>query len=584
MSNARQTMSPQQMIALLKQGLALQQAGRADEAAGVYAKILAADSNQPDANHLLGLVRLGQEKPAEAVKHLRLAVRGAPRNAQYASNLAAALNADDKPRDAVTVIDRALSIDAGFAGAHANRGMALRALGASREAAKSYRQAITIDPSVPSFHFNLGNAEREAGDYPAAEAAYRAALRRQPTHIGALTGLARVLVLMQHWTEAVAALEDSPEQLHAAPEWQLMMGRAQARLGDLDSAISHYRTAIAARPKCGEALHALALARRHEPADPDIARLKSVFSDVKVASAERTFAGFGLGKALSDAGEHQESIEVFESTNAMQHASHTAPEQPLVVLHALANQFRVLPSEWQPSANSASPIFLVGLPRSGKTTLEHMLSRCDGLTSAGELRVMGRLLADHLPFAGRPASLPSSELLAHVGRDYLLRAAQSARSAGTTIDTMPSNFRLLPFIAFALPKALIVHCVRDPIDHLIAVFQKYLTGAGNEYSSDLRALVTYYHAYRSMMDQWRHLLPGRILEVDVASLYDVGRARDLFEQLGLDPAFATSSEESEPQAGNWSRSEVRINAAAQREAWIARHPDLLKNLARNPSN
>lgn len=171
-----------------------------------------------------------------------------------------------------------------------------------------------------------------------------------------------------------------------------------------------------------------------------------------------------------------------------------------------------------------TPIFIVGMPRSGSTLLDHMLSAHSEVTSAGEIGDFPRQLhwvADIAPrghhslqeILQRPEQIDFRQL----GSRYLEQTQWRGRGHRFYIDKLPANIRMVPFIRRALPHAPILHLVRDPMDVCYSNL-KVMFGNASPYCYDIDALVHYYGQYARLARQWREALPGAMLDVSYADL------------------------------------------------------------------
>ncbi len=561
---------------LLQQGLALHQSGRGAEAAAFYERVLAREPQQPAANHLLGLVRLQQGKAEEAVKLLARAVRADPRNAQYLGNLGVALNAAGEHEKAIDALDRAIAAKPDFAEAHANRGLALRALSRFGEAAASHRQAIRLKPNEPGFHFNLANALADDGRLWDAEAAYRRAIELRPHYPAAVAALVSLLVRTGRAAEAVTLVDAALQKHPGEPSLHLQRALALRALGQLTEAAAGLGRALELAPDFGEAHLHLSYLVRHEHRDDAIARMEKLASDPGVPDEQRIWANFGLGKALTDLGEHRAAIDAFTEANRL------VRQRTSFSLERAVAQLSDELSEFEGAAapdsgyREARPIFVVGLPRSGKSTVELILTRHPQVAGVGELPTFGRLLGElRQETGGASVSAIAPARLERLGRDYLAEVQRIAPAGMISVDTMPSNFRHTGFISLTLPNARIIWCRRPALDHCVAIFEKYLTSRGYEYASDLDELVAYHAAYVRMMEGWQRLFPGRIHAIDIGAATDESQIVDLLRFCGLTPLPAeTAALRSEPQLGDWPAERVARNWADHLAAWRQARPDL----------
>jgi len=565
---------------LLRRGIELHQAGRGPEAAGLYRQILRLDSRHPAANHLFGLTELQAGEVTGAIRHIAMALKAEPANPQYLANMGVALNRAGRNDEAVEVLGRAVAVRP-TAEAYSNLGMANRAMGRFHEAAEAYRRATEMRPAEPAFHFRLASVLRLAGDHVAAEASYRKTIELRPDFAEAYDRLAFMLIDQGRTAEALTLLDQGLVALPGAATLHLQRARALRAGGQLEQAIAGFERTLTLQPTLGEAHLQRATTLRHRQRDDAVTAMETVFRSENLEVLDRIYAGFALGKALADIGDHFGSIATFIEANRLQRQR---------VAFSLSDELRVLTSDVErfsglderalsAASPDANPIFIVGLPRSGKSTLELLLASHPGFAGAGELPTMGRLARDLVrETSGRGLSAIAADRFATLGRDYMAEAGRLLPDGQRVIDTMPANYHYLGFIRLALPKARIIHCVRPKADHRVAIFEKFLTGVGYEYANDLGDLRGYHAAYSQMMGSWHARFPAFVHDLDVGALMSDPRA--LLERLLRfcaapwdDALFA--SPQSEPQYRDWSNDERAANHLAHMAAWQQLHPELL---------
>jgi tetratricopeptide (TPR) repeat protein len=565
---------------LLREGLALHQSGGGAQAASFYERALALDPGHAAANHLLGLVRLGEGRAAEAVDLITRATVANPDDAQYFSNLGVALDRAGRPEEAVTALQKAIALNVEFAEAFSNLGMVLRSLRRYPDAVSAYRRAVQLKPREAGFYLNLANALWDAGHIFEAESAYRRAVHLRPNYSAAINGLATMLGGQGRASETIDLIEDAIKAQPQDAQLHLQRGRALYQLGRLEDALESFDETIKLAPAMGEAhLHRSNLVRRASR-DAAVENMSALFKDESAPLNDRIFAGFGLGKALADLDAHPESIEVFLAVNRL-HRDRT----PFSIDRArqdlagdLARFSKVAGPDEDGGFRGAMPIFVVGLPRSGKTTTETILGRHPHVAGAGELPTLGRLVNGLLAdYPGVPISEIPPDRFTELGRSYMREAQSLVPQGKILVDTMPANFRHVGFIRMALPYARIVHCQRTPGEHCVAIFEKYLTSNGYEYSNDIDELQSYHAAYRDQIRGWQERFPDSIYDLDFSRFTANRRAelRRLLEFCGLSWNDACMAEaRSEPQYNDWPRSRIARNREAHMAAWREVRPGL----------
>jgi tetratricopeptide (TPR) repeat protein len=556
---------------LVAEGLGLHQAGRLPDAATLYIRALERMPRHARASQLLGTLLLQQGRHADAVPRLEAAAELDPRNANTWSNLGVALNGAGRPDAALAALDRAIRVEPRFEQAHSNRGMVLKALRRFDAAAESYRRAIALKPAEPGFHHNLGNVLVETGDLAAAEAAYREALRLRPAYPAAAQGLARVLVDTGRADRALAELDIALQRTPSSAVLHHEHGRVLQAERRLLEAAAAYRRAIALDPRHGEARFHLAHLLGSGHPEGELRDATSLFHDEVAPVEARIYSGFAVARILADLGRHDASIGAYDAVNAMLRAA-----RPFEIAAYLAEcdaryaRHAQLPIAAAP-AGPAGPIFVVGLPRAGKTTLEVILAAHPDIVPLGEQAAFPQAVARHaLPPA---PSAADQESVAAIGARYLSAIAGRARPGQSTIDTMPANIANVGLILASLPGARVLWCLRDPAEHAIALYEKYLPQQGYDFASDLDDALRVVEASAVLAARWAAAWPRRVHLVRLSPTAALGTMdrEAICRFLGLESAgHLPDSARSEPvlhDAGT-------ATLSAQMAAWRRLHPEL----------
>lgn len=192
---------------------------------------------------------------------------------------------------------------------------------------------------------------------------------------------------------------------------------------------------------------------------------------------------------------------------------------------------------------NSEPIFIVGLPRTGTTLLERILSSHTEVSSAGELQDFGAQLVQMVHGSTNGAKLGRADFVraagaidfAGLGLRYIEATRYVTGRTGRFIDKLPGNFLYIGLIRRALPNAKIIHVTRQPLDTAYSIY-KTLFKHAYPYSYDLTDLARYYVGYRRLMDHWHRQFPETVLDVSYEALVDDQRAqtRRVLEFCGLE--------------------------------------------------
>lgn len=238
---------------------------------------------------------------------------------------------------------------------------------------------------------------------------------------------------------------------------------------------------------------------------------------------ETALLGYALHKELDDLGDHDGAWRAMEvACKAKRSALNYRAEDSRALVSALM-QLPLSASAPVAGEGARTPIFIVGMHRSGTTLLEQMLDGHGDVQGVGELydfTCQMRHATDYHCRGVIDAALVERAHdidLASVGTGYLAGMEWRLGKQRHFTDKLPSNFLNLGFICQALPQARILHMVRDPMETCFSNLRE-LFGEANAYSYDQVELADYYRQYRRLMAHWHALFPGRILDVDYAAL------------------------------------------------------------------
>ncbi len=311
-------------------------------------------------------------------------------------------------------------------------------------------------------------------------------------------------------------------------------------LGRFDEAEQHYEHLINATPHFVKAHAALAALRPQTPARNHIARLRDVLATAPANS--HLHIHYALAKELEDIGDYDAAFTHLKTAgDARKRALGYSIASDESLFQAVRARFQTAPAA--SDHDSAAPIFIVGMPRTGTTLVDRIISSHPDVVSAGELQTLP-LLVKRL--TGTPSrvvldadTIAASRVIdpALLGKLYIDESKAHRADALRFVDKMPLNFLYVGFIAEALPNAKIVCLRRNPMDTCWSNF-KHLFATGfsyYNYSYDLLDTAAYYLQFDALMKHWAQIYPGRVLEVQYEDIVvDLeGQARQMMAYLDL---------------------------------------------------
>jgi tetratricopeptide (TPR) repeat protein len=431
-------------------------------------------------------------------------------------------------------------------------GFAWKALGTVRkrqgrkdEAIAALRKAAELMPEDAETHNNLGNALREQGRTSEAEELYRHALLLRPTYVEAHYNLGYVLKDQKRVEEAETqyrrALELNPDYAPAHNN----LGNVLKDQGRLAEACASYEAAIALKPNFIESHYGLSSLKTYRASDPHLGMLDALLAEIGAMPVEaRIRYWFTLGKVREDLGLHDASFSAYQEANQLQHALLPFDEAADEAAHVRVMEFfskEFFKQRSRPLDAGKVPIFIVGMPRSGTSLLEQILSSYPGVFGAGELTDISEVVMAAVPdedFTRFPNAMRdfSANDFKQLGERYSERVARLAPGATYITDKMPANYFYVGMIYLMFPNAKIIHAMREPMDSCFSCYSRLFNMKNLAYSYDLGTLGRSYARYIKLMRHWHAVLPaGTIFDLRYEDMVadTEGQARRLLEYIGL---------------------------------------------------
>ena len=424
----------------------------------------------------------------EAERIYRRVLRKNPDNVDALRLLALLAMRVDRQDDAESLLQRAIEIAPDFLLALLDLGRLRKEQDRYEEALECFDRVIALEPSQPQAHFLRAATLARASFTQESIDAYRSCLAVRPGHVGALLGLGHVL----------------------------------KAVGDYDAAVASYQACMQEAPDFGETYWSLANLKTYRFDDATVAEMETRAAASGANDQSVVNFRFALGKAYEDRGDYERAWDHYRRGNVSQRAQvKYDPVQTAVMNDRILGVFDAALVEKLRGAGDPdpSPIFILGLPRSGSTLLEQILATHTDVEGTSELPYVGRLATslnlnrpDGVNYPEAMRELGPSNLSA-MGRDYLARARMHRRSgASRFIDKMPNNFPNAGLIALVLPNAKIIDARRHPLDACLSNYRQ-LFAKGQNFTYDLTEIGEYYLEYQRMMDHWHDVLPDRVLTV-----------------------------------------------------------------------
>ena len=524
---------------------------------------------------------------AESVAPLQQAIRIDSGNAAAHHDLGVTLFNCNRLAEAAASLRSAATLKPDFAHAHFMLGIVAQGLGQDDLAIAGFRRATALSPKLTAAHDYLGDLLLARGETAEAARCYRRAAACAPETTQGRLGEAKAFVADADPAGAEARLRRALALDPKSDDAHRLLGQILSEVGRFAEASAHFEEAIALTPHLQEAsyLGLVGCKRMGEADRPLIARMTAALENRDLAAPQRVKLHFALGKALDDCGEYAEAMRHFDRGNRIRagFVKFHRPRLQALVDRLIARCTRdYFDRNAAIGADDETPVMIVGMPRSGTTLVEQIVSNHTLGGAGGELLFW----ATHGPaWYQDTGEEVTTERASRLAADYLALLHRLAPGAGRVIDKMPMNFLWIGLIRTVFPRARIIHCRRSPVDTCLSIYTQNFTSLPS-YASNRGDLVFCYRQYQRLMAHWREVLPATsFLEVDYETLVADAEAgaRRLIAFCGLDWEDACLRPEQNHRristASSWQARQPIYRTSVERwrryEPWLGELRDLL---------
>ncbi|MCA3574195.1 MAG: tetratricopeptide repeat protein [Aestuariivirga sp.] len=492
-------------------GNALRALGRQEEAIDAYQKAILLRANYPEAYNNMASVLRDQGQIPEAEHAYRKAIAQRKDYVEAYVNLAMLLDSNDRSEDALRVLGDALNIN-------------------------QHHLATLVQ--VARIQFRKNNFEQ-------AEQAARLALRIDPKSAEALAVLGQVLHETDRLQGAVAAFEAALRLKPNMIEINSVYAVCLKSLNRLDDAKAQFEKTLELAPTAYGVYANLADLQKFTPDNPYLLAMERIMAEAADPASDRYMPmHFALGKAYDDTGQYARAFQHYKTGTAQKRAKLKYDEsQTLGFMDSIREVFTeaFIRKPPIPGSKSEVPVFIVGMPRSGSTLVEQVLSNHPDTFGAGEIKEFSRQLN---MMRGRFPGLPkyphivqkmNSGQLNLLGEGYLSKLVALSPGSARITDKLLTNYYFVGLLHILFPKARFIHTKRNPVDTCLSAYTK-LFKDDMPHSYDLGELGRYYRKYEELMAHWEAVLPPGVMKTVVYEdvVNDMPTmARELIDFLGL---------------------------------------------------
>ena len=571
--------TPQDPVAHSNLGITLQALGRLEEAETSLRQSIALKFDYATAHNNLGITLQGLGKLEEAEISLKQAISLKSDFVEAYVNLGNTLKELNKLDESVSCLNEAISLKPDFAEAHNNLGNTLKKLGRLEEAEASYTKSILLKPNyIEAFnnlgvilkdlgrlceseanlkhvialkpnnaeaHNNLGNTLQEMGKLEEAMDSYEHAIKLRSNYFEAYNNLGVTFHELDKLQEAEQSFRQAILIKPDYSEAHNNLGNILKDLGQLDQAGSSFRDAIKFKPYNTSAYRHITLIKKIDLQDELYLKMMSFYRNKNLSENQLCHINFGLGKIYADAELFEQSFKHYREGNLLR------KNFLKYDFHQDANLFRQLKTSYpileqnslnfDSRSNKLTPIFILGMPRSGTTLIEQIISSHSMVRGAGELRYVSNL---GFEIASGLCEVNKASLI-NFRNKYLSKLQDISEGKMIVTDKMPHNFLYIGLISAVFPEAKIIHVQRNPAALCWGNYKQYFNSKNLGYCYGIDDIINYYRLYKNLMEFWKENLNERIynIDYDLLTIKQEDETKKIFNYIGLNWEEACMSPE-----------------------------------------
>ena len=398
-------------------------------------------------------------------------------------------------------------------------GSAYQKIGEFGFAKENFIKAIKMSPKNISIMNNLASTYRQLDQFEKADELFKKALNIDASNISLLINYGNLKRDINDYTSAIDYYKKAMAVNDNLPIVHFALSLAYQGLGDFKLAIDHSNKAISLDPKFTQADKIISQSTKYVSNNEHFLQMKSKIVTADLNKNQKLNLHFALAKAYEDIGNLDQSYVELEAGNLLRREIvQYSIDEEILLFENIKKIFNHINIDSVEDKNNISKniIFILGMPRSGTTLIEQIVSSHAKVFGAGELPYLTKIIMNNFfensNISFKKSTQISDELKNDFKNTYFNFLKRFNHNDKLITDKAPLNFRWIGFIKIFFPNAKIIHCMRDPLDNCLSLYKNVFEG-GLNFSYNQRELGIFYNLYSDLMSFWHNKYPGFIHDV-----------------------------------------------------------------------
>jgi len=404
-------------------------------------------------------------------------------------------------------------------------GLVLVRLQKTKDAIKAYQTAIKLNPRMSIAYSNLGNIYHKVlNDTEMAKKSFEKAIDAEPGFAVALNNLGNLYRDLNQPEKSIDCLKKAIEKEPKLFITYKNLAVTYSSMGDFKKSIEYYYKALSINPDYLECHREIALLTKYEKNNEHLQLMEKIFENSNLKDDNKMNLAMALGKAYENIKEYKKSFDKYLVGNSLKRKTFNYDiRQDQKMFDIIKSSFnkKLFEKFRDCGYKNFSPIFIVGMPRSGTSLVEQIIASHSEVYGAGELLFVQKIIHDFsdrkpLKFFENIKNIKENMLI-EMGKNYEKSSKINFEFDKYLTDKYPHNFLFIGLIKMILPGAKIIHCDRDARDNCFSIFKNFFAGHVL-FGYDLNELGKYHNLYKDLMNYWSNTIPDFIYNISYEKL------------------------------------------------------------------
>ena len=400
-------------------------------------------------------------------------------------------------------------------------GLALSSLGRFNDAKVILQKGYTVNSNDLAIINNLANVFKNTYNYTEAEELYKLSISKKNDYLNAYVNFGNLKRDLNKFEEAIELYKKALTNNNKVPSIHYMLAMAYQSLGNFEQAENFAKKTIEIDNKYTKADLLISRSRKYTPNDNHLMEMNKKVKNVNLNSLEKIDLYFALSKAYEDIGQMDQCFEYLEKGNKLKRKivnfDYSFEQKTFKDIKSIFSKVDF--GKYKNQSSHKKIIFILGLPRSGTTLTEQIVSTHSKVYGSGELPYLSNIINKEfinekiLSISKINKSLDNVSKISEITKKYYSYLENYKIKESYITDKAPLNFMWIGFIKILFPQAKIIHCKRDSRDNCVSLYKNVFEG-GINFCYTQKEIAEYYNLYFDLMNFWQEILPDAFLDVN----------------------------------------------------------------------